>query len=317
MSALKVKSDPRRAQRLPIVLGVDLLWDGGALRGHSTDISATGLFLQPICTIPVGDTVTLAFRLPGSERCESVEVVAGVIRQVSPLEARNRGLVPGIGLDFQEFLLGEAALIRELSRRLDFGGNQTSDPEEELASMIERSLPVLWGGTGEPNLLGDLMEIESQGAFLVTRRAEAAGTKITFSFSIPAGERNLAVQGAARARWSNTVAYHRNKEYPLGMKIEFQRLSVGKEHLLSRIDGYFDGFHEHGGVPARRMVLQAILEELTPTPGTFSPESVTGTVGRLLSLSFLPPKIFGMNAKGVFSAFVAVVILWILMLFTF
>jgi len=68
-----VERDRRRHQRRHLRIEVQFGQDGPALSARISDISLTGLFIDTLTTLDVGEKIFFQFRLPNAEHNDPIE----------------------------------------------------------------------------------------------------------------------------------------------------------------------------------------------------------------------------------------------------
>jgi hypothetical protein len=139
----------------------------------------------------------------------------------------------------------DATLRFQTNRALAIGGQQ--HPRRALRVPCTAPVRAHAGGREKPSRLYTLSE---RGAFLETARASMRGTEVFLDFQL----QSSLVQAEGRVTASNVPGNLRNPRLPLGIAVEFTRLSEGGERAireivqettrLLRIDA------EEGGAPA-------------------------------------------------------------------
>ena len=102
--------DQRCAARLRFTLQVTLTSPEDSLSAYSVDISSTGIFVETVEHIPVGNVVNVEFSVPGHHGRNSVVAVGRVVRRVTAADCQARGVPPGLGIHFEGLVLGEENL---------------------------------------------------------------------------------------------------------------------------------------------------------------------------------------------------------------
>lgn len=130
--------DPRCAPRLNLTLEVTLTSPHGSLSAYSADISSTGLFVETVDLIPVGTKVEVEFSLPGTHGRKTVRAKGRVVRHATIADCQARGIPPGLGIRFEELVLGEESL--QLLIEGGLAKLQVPPPSRSQASVL-KSVP--------------------------------------------------------------------------------------------------------------------------------------------------------------------------------
>lgn len=235
--------DPREAVRTQITLRVRLAWDNGECLAYTTNLSSTGLFAETRDYIPEGTAIRVEFDLAEAGALGRVYADGTVARRITEGEAEQRQLMPGVGIRFDEFVVGKFDLLRFLTpaekpeKRVDELPERPVDPENRReAPRVATGLPVAWGCADPPDSSGYLAHLSTSGAFSIqTDEPCPIGKKIYLIFELPRPDG----PGATRVRAiANVVrAVDPGGERPAGMGVHFDSSSVDVETIRTFIKG--------------------------------------------------------------------------------
>lgn len=213
---------------------VQLRYGAEELLAHSSDVSASGMFLETRSPLPIGALLHLSFAVGGGSRREVVEAEAVVVRRVSPEEARQRGLLSGVGVAFSRILWGAEELdqaVRALAR-------SNADQARRATPPLAVGIPVHWGQ--DPRVrrhAGFLSNLSSGGAFFVeAEELLTRGSRLFLWFEVPVEGEPRIVRAAARVvRVAGEKASA--PAQPRGMGITLEDSPVDQRALSSFLDG--------------------------------------------------------------------------------
>jgi len=238
--------DPREAVRIPITLRVRLAWDNGECLAYTTNLSSTGLFAETRDYIPEGTSIRVEFDLAEAGALGRVYADGTVARRITEGEANERQLVPGVGIGFDEFVVGKFDLLRFLTptgqpaqegSKGDEAPEKAEDPAERRdAPRVTTGLPVAWGCADPPDSSGYLANLSTSGAFSVqTNDPCPVGKKIYLVFELPRTDG----PGATRVRAIANVirSVEPGSPRPAGMGVHFDTSSVDVETIRAFIKG--------------------------------------------------------------------------------
>ena len=231
--------DPRDAIRVPITLRVRLAWNEGECLAYTTNLSGNGLFAETRDDIPEGTEIRVEFDLVEAGGLGRVYVDGVVARSIDETEAEARQLVPGVGVRFDEFVLGKFDLIRFLTPPKE--PEAPVEPEEDTATSSEdrrvaTGLPVAWGRANPPDRSGQLANLSTSGAFSIqTDEPCEVGDKIYLMFELPRPEGRGVSRVRAIAHVVRVVESGRDR--PPGMGVHFDSSSVDVETIRAFVKG--------------------------------------------------------------------------------
>ena len=225
--------DSRVSPRWRLTFKVRFNWEGGEIEAFSTDVSASGMFIETTTSLPAGTRGRLEFEVAKGRHRESIEATGEVCRNVSVEQASAINVMPGLGIRFQALLLGGEVLLDLLEEHLQQqagGVKQDRQSERRDKPRVDTGLPVLWGLQDPPDQHGMLTNLSASGAFLlVTEHVKKPGTRIFFQFKLP--DFGVSRQVRAVARVIRTP--RSSKGEILGMGVKFE-LSTAPENLIAR-----------------------------------------------------------------------------------
>ncbi len=235
--------DPRDAVRIPITLRVRLAWSEDECLAYTTNLSASGLFAETRDFIPEGTEIRVEFDLAEAGGIGRVYVDGVVARRIDEPEAEARQLVPGVGIRFDEFVLGKFDLLRFLTpskkgpaEAASSGSGALEEPERREAARVATGLPVAWGCADPPDCSGHLANLSTTGAFSIhTDEPCPVGQRIYLVFELPRPEG----RGATRVRAIAEVVRSIEPEgvQPQGMGVHFDSSSVDVETIRAFVEG--------------------------------------------------------------------------------
>lgn len=235
--------DPRDAVRVPITLRVRLAWNEDECLAYTTNLSGNGLFAETRDDIPEGTEIRVEFDLAEAGGLGRVYVDGVVARRIDESEAETRQLVPGVGIRFDEFVLGKFDLIRFLTPPKKT--EEPAEPEEaagdsagerRVAARVATGLPVAWGRSNPPDRSGQLANLSTSGAFSIqTDEPCEVGDKIYLMFELPRPEGRGATRVRAIAQVVRTIGA--GGERSPGMGVHFDSSSVDVETIRAFVRG--------------------------------------------------------------------------------
>jgi hypothetical protein len=121
----------RAAPRARVAWRVEVRCGTEELVAHSTDVSIGGMFLDTADSLPIGASLLLAFAVGAGDTRQVVVAEALVVRRIAADDVQRRGRLPGVGIAFTRFLVGEEAFAETL--RILLGGpvHRSSDDSRE------------------------------------------------------------------------------------------------------------------------------------------------------------------------------------------
>ena len=115
------KKDDRLNQRVPIQLLVDYRSPNGSyLFDFCRDLGTGGVFIETKKPLEAGSQVSLTFTIPDSK--ETLEA-SGKVMWVQT-EVPGKDLVPGMGVQFDEFSAAQREMMQEFIDRYHGGGSK-------------------------------------------------------------------------------------------------------------------------------------------------------------------------------------------------
>jgi len=237
------EADPRDAVRVPITLRVRLAWDEDECLAYTTNLSVVGLFAETRNDIPVDTEIRVEFDLVEAGGLGRVYADGVVARHIDVAEAEARQLVPGVGIRFDEFVVGKFDLIRFLtpSKKPEPAAEPAEKPapepdERRIATRVATGLPVTWGRADPPDQSGQLANLSTSGAFSIqTEQPCAVGEKIYLMFELPRPDRRGTKRVRAIAHVVRVV--DPGGERPSGMGVQFESSSVDVETIRAFVEG--------------------------------------------------------------------------------
>ena len=191
--------------------------------------------LQLVGEDPAIAAVLLPSDLPAPELGSFVHLLRGaatgrriaflVVGPRPALEARQAFREAGVDLALWE-PFDDATLRFQTNRALAISGQQ--HPRRALRVPCDAPVRAHAGGREKPSRLYTLSE---RGAFLETARASMRGTEVFLDLQL---ESKL-VQAEGRVTASNVPGNLRNPRLPLGIAVEFTRISEGGERAIREI----------------------------------------------------------------------------------
>lgn len=237
--------DPRDAERVPITLRVRLAWNEDECLAYTTNLSGNGLFAETREFIPEGTEIRVEFDLAEAGGLGRVYVDGVVARRIDEEEASGRQLVPGVGIRFDEFVLGKFDLVRFLTPKkgeapepeepAETASDETSDERRE-ATRVATGLPIAWGRADPPDRSGQLTNLSTSGAFSIqTDDPCEVGDKIYLMFELP----RPGGRGASRVRAIAHVVrvVTAGGGGSPGMGVHFDSSSVDVETIRAFVEG--------------------------------------------------------------------------------
>jgi hypothetical protein len=276
------RPEHRTAPRVPLTLSVrlrPLVWE---LTGHSFDISANGVFIETADVMPVGTRLLLSFTVHSAKRVP-VLVEGTVVRAVTLEHAVDRGSLPGIGVRFETFYIGQGALLGDLALQIAGRRSGMPAPDSPLrAPRVTVGLPLLWGSSLPPDRDGFVTNVSATGAYIATEHPEPRDATIHVWLDLPIRGRLQTVKALARV--VRTLEDPAPGE-PAGMGVAFEQASMSNDALiqflqrnLARQDAATgEGGTVSGPAPWQQPVDDG--EELEDTKRLRLPRPVTATSG--------------------------------------
>ena len=235
-------ADPRDAVRVPITLRVRLAWDEGECLAYTTNLSINGAFAETCEEVHEGTDIRVEIDLGDAGGLGRVYVDGTVARFIDEDEASARGLVPGVGIRFDTFVVGKFDLIRFLtpSKKEDVPAKdkaaQSKPDDRREASRVATGLPVVWGTKDPPDRAGQLANLSTSGAFSIqTDEPCEIGDKIYLMFELPRPEGRGATRVRAIAQVVRTIGA--GGERSPGMGVHFDSSSVDVETIRAFVRG--------------------------------------------------------------------------------
>ncbi len=229
-------TDARVALRLPITLCVDMALDRESLACFTIDLSPSGVFVETVEEVPVDAGVDLDFQVEVSHGPVEVHARGVVVRRTSPAEARERNLIAGVGVRFEEVTRGSHELtsfLRERLERLRPTGAARTGIERRRDPRVEVRLPVRWGERLPPARVGYLRNLSASGGFVLeASQPVRQGSRVFMTFELPDRGRPKTV--TAKADVVRLVTS--DGDLTAGMGVEFERRPVETELLQVFVD---------------------------------------------------------------------------------
>jgi hypothetical protein len=157
-------ASPRASRRFAMAWPITLATPRGSIRAELHDASSGGMFVAPLRELELSGA--LGFSMVTDDLLSSVAGRARVVRQLSPSEARQRGVRSGVGLAIVE--LSEAARLswerfvgrarRRNARRILVCANGSR--LEEISQSLGSAGYAVCGGTDPVSVLR-LLELEA------------------------------------------------------------------------------------------------------------------------------------------------------------
>lgn len=224
-------TDARVALRLPITLCLDMALDERTLSCFTIDLSPSGVFVETVEEIPVGAQVGLDFQVEVHDRCADVSARGTVVRRTTAEEARERRMIAGIGVHFDDVTDGSHELTAFLADRLERlrpGAGARPGIERRRDPRVEVRLPVRWGERLPPARVGFLRNLSVSGGFVLeASQPVTQDTRIFMTMELPDQGRPKTV--TAKANVVRMV--EEGADAPVGMGVEFERRPLESELL--------------------------------------------------------------------------------------
>jgi Tfp pilus assembly protein PilZ len=231
--------DRRSAPRLRFTLKVRLTSADLALSGYSADVSATGIFLETASPVPAGTRVILDFEVSAASGRLPVRVRSVVARCTAPGGDPAAGGLPGLGIRFEEFLLGEKSLqsfVRERAAEMQAPLAPGSGKLKPAAKRFAAGFPVYWGRDGGYDHEGTLFNLSTSGALIETGNPPQPGESVGLWFELPVAGLPTRVEVEAKVIRVTKDARSRST----GMGVAFQGSGSAREALRMFTQGRAD-----------------------------------------------------------------------------
>ncbi len=223
--------DARVALRVPITLCVDLETTEHRLSCFTIDLSTRGAFIETLESIAPGTHIGLEFDVEHGESTTDVLARGVVVRRTSPEQAREGGVIAGLGVRFDGVDAGERELSHFLADRMSSlrpTGAAAQGIDRRRDPRIEVRLPARWGEMLPPVRIGFLRNLSVSGGFVLeATRPVDVGNRVFLTLELPDRGRPRIV--TARAKVVRTVVAVDGQ--PAGMGIEFERRHLETELL--------------------------------------------------------------------------------------
>jgi hypothetical protein len=190
-------ADRRAALRARITYRLQVRCGGDELTAFTTDVSASGAFLETTRAFEVGAVVQLSFTVTARGEREAVEAEALVVRHVAVDAARRAGGLPGLGVAFTRFLWGGDAFAAALAEQLQVDVATPHVRRRNARATV--GIPVWWGHGGQHRQAGVLTNLSVAGGFFIESQAAATrGAQLNLWFEVPVDGHARPVKAVAR-----------------------------------------------------------------------------------------------------------------------
>lgn len=265
--AATIDLDQRQHKRWRYTLSLTLYWSGGEQEVHTSDISLGGVFVETSQVLDPSTPVKIQFRLFEAGRPVMVVVHGKVARRVSAEETGRPHPNVGLGIAFERFHSGEAALTRVLSalgqtrkhaRTLAVGQDKRHSPR------VQVGLAVRWGSEDPPQHDGHLVDLSSGSGFMLhANPPQQVGTRIYLHFSLPVDGQLKEVRAAASVVRSQQAG----GQSGMGVVFEMSTVSVAQiSQFVARVSRPRE--------QASRRYGSAVKDQKSPRPATPKPVSL-------------------------------------------
>jgi|GEM_PF-6906018 len=221
----------RRSPRLAYTTRVQLEAGELSIRAFSANLSLHGLFVESRVEVPEGSSVRVTFSVgEGPERAEVIAV--GSVRRIVRRSAANCGMLTGFGIEFDEFVKGQRAVLGFLRFRL--GASWYCDaPMRRQRPRTTTSVPVFWGE--RPDDLereGTITNVSETGAFIETGTPAAIGAHLYIWFDLPIDAETQIVRATASVVRVAEESVHSAK----GMGVAFEASTLDIDILQKFVE---------------------------------------------------------------------------------